>query len=135
MLTWCGDAMLMLCLQLAAQPPTGKKEKTIIQLKFNGPYFFNRRHSDMSAGIAQVEITQYVTNSISVSGLWYCACWLVMTRLNKAIVDIISNTCAFPSWTRKDVCCETRRDKSKTKWTNKTVRFGGLINYRFITLL
>ncbi len=51
----------------------------------------------------------------SVSGSWYRACWLTVTlscltgtlEYNRAIVNVISNTCAFPVATSQTVCCET----------------------------
>lgn len=46
-----------------------------------------------------------------------CARWLTGTfQWNRAIVNVIKNTCPSPAMTRKDVCCETGR----LVWPNRS---------------
>ncbi len=64
----------------------------------------------------------------SVSGSWYRACWPTVTlswltgtlEQNRAIVNVISNICAFPTVTYQNVCCEGgllgREMNHKTIW-------------------
>lgn len=43
--------------------------------------------------------------TVSVPGSCYCACWLTgVLEYNGAIVNVISNTCAFPAMTSQSLC-------------------------------
>ena len=42
----------------------------------------------------------------SASGPWYCACPSGQFNKNRAIVNVISNTCTFSNMTSQNVHCE-----------------------------
>ena len=65
---------------------------------------FQGRHFD--AGVNNQMNDEFHLAAL-VSGCWHCACWLTVTAYwDKAIVNVISNACAFPTMTSQNVCCE-----------------------------
>lgn len=60
-------------------------------------------HESKSTGVPDNISNGRIPLSIPVPGLWYYACWPTGTpKWNKAILNVISYTCAFP--TEKSKC-------------------------------